>query len=203
MACVVVRNLRDVASEERMTDPITSLTSIMAGQGQRRYGLHDVSQLQHALQAAMLAEQSGGGPALITAALLHDIGHMLQKLGDNPAKEGMDDRHEELGHDYLQRYFPAEVTDPVRRHVAAKRYLCATEPDYAAQLAPDSVLSLKLQGGPMSATEAARFLDEPHAEAAIALRRFDDMAKVKDLATPSLVHFLPYVASCLVVRPDT
>jgi [1-hydroxy-2-(trimethylamino)ethyl]phosphonate dioxygenase len=200
---MVVRNLRDVASEERMTDPITSLASIMAGQGQRRYGLHDVSQLQHALQAAMLAERSGAGPALITAALLHDIGHMLQDLGDNPAEEGVDDRHEELGRTYLQQYFPAEVTDPVRLHVAAKRYLCVTEPDYAARLAPDSVLSLKLQGGPMSATEVARFLDEPHVEAAIALRRFDDVAKVKDLATPALEHFLPYVVRCLVVRPDT
>src|SRR5581483_1392329 len=110
--------------------------------GGRRYGLSSVSQLQHALQAALLAEQSGSDAALITAALLHDVGHMVHGLGEDPAADGVDDRHEALGHAYLSRHFGPEVTEPVRLHVAAKRYLCGTEPDYFARLAPDSVRSL-------------------------------------------------------------
>jgi phosphonate degradation associated HDIG domain protein len=179
-----------------MVGSIGWLVSLMADKGQRRYGLHDVTQLQHALQSATLAERSGGTPALITAALLHDIGHMVHALGENPAADDIDDRHEAVGHAFLVRYFRADVTDPIRLHVAAKRYLCAVEPDYAALLSPDSVLSLRLQGGPMSPAEVAAFRNEPHAATALRLRRFDDEAKVKDLATPDLQHFVPYLAQC-------
>jgi phosphonate degradation associated HDIG domain protein len=173
----------------------------MADKGQHRYGLHDVTQLQHALQSALFTEQAGSPPALIAAAMLHDIGHMVHDLGDNPAADGLDDQHELLGHAFLVRYFPAEVTEPVRLHVAAKRYLCATEPDYFALLSPDSVLSLRLQGGPMSLPEVAAFRAEPHAEAAVLLRRCDDAAKVKDLQTPGIEHFAPYLAQCHVDSP--
>jgi len=179
-----------------MVGSIAWLVSLMADKGQHRYGLHDVTQLQHALQSALFAERSGAAPALIAAALLHDIGHMVHDLGDNPAAEGLDDQHELLGHAFLVRYFAAEVTEPVRLHVAAKRYLCAIEPDYFALLSPDSVLSLGLQGGPMSAPEIVVFRAEPYAEAAVLLRRCDDAAKVKDLATPDLEHFVPYLAQC-------
>jgi len=177
-------------------DTIGRLVSLMTDKGERRYGLHDVTQLQHALQAALFAERAGGTPALITAALLHDIGHMVHGLGENPAEDGVDDRHEALGHAFLVQYFGAEVTDPIRLHVAAKRFLCATEPDYFGVLSPDSVLSLKLQGGPMSPPEAAAFLAEPHAQAAVKLRRCDDAAKVKDLPTPPIEHFARYLAQC-------
>lgn len=181
-----------------MTDAtITELAALLEGKGERRYGLHDVNQLQHALQSALLAEEAGCDAALITAALLHDIGHMVHGLGDNPAEAGVDDRHEALGHAYLQSRFGPEVTEPVRLHVAAKRYLCATEVDYFSKLSPDSVLSLELQGGPMSAEEVAAFQNSPHSEAAVRLRRFDEQAKVKGLATPPVAHFLPYMASCL------
>lgn len=183
-----------------MPDPVASLASLMMEKGQRRYGLHDVNQLQHALQAAMLAEQAGGDAALITAALLHDIGHMVHGLGENPAEDGVDDHHEALGHAFLCQHFESDVTEPVRLHVAAKRCLCATEPDYAALLSPDSVLSLRLQGGPMSSAEVAAFRTEPGADAAVHLRRFDDQAKIKDLPTPSLEHFLLFVARCLTNR---
>jgi len=179
-----------------MEGSVAWLASLMADKGRRQYGLHDVTQLQHALQAALFAEQSGASPALITAALLHDIGHMVHDLGENPAEAGVDDRHEALGHAFLVRFFPAEVSEPVRLHVAAKRYLCATEPAYFALLSSDSVLSLRLQGGPMSASEVAAFGAEPHADAAVRLRRFDDAAKVKDLPTPDITHFVPYLAQC-------
>jgi [1-hydroxy-2-(trimethylamino)ethyl]phosphonate dioxygenase len=180
-----------------MDERITRIAELLTGKGQRRYGLEDVSQLQHALQSALFAEQEGGDASLITAALLHDIGHMVHDLGENPAADGVDDRHEEQGNRFLQRWFGPDVTEPVRLHVAAKRFLCATEPGYFGMLAPDSVLSLSLQGGPMSAEEVAEFRAIPQAEAAVRLRRYDDRAKEKDLATPDVAHFLPYVAACI------
>jgi phosphonate degradation associated HDIG domain protein len=181
-------------------DAVAELAELLEGKGSRRYGLSDVNQLQHALQAALLAEQSGCEAALVTAALLHDIGHMVHNLGGNPAESGVDDRHEQLGCAYLAARFGPEVTEPVRLHVPAKRYLCATEPDYFAKLSADSVLSLKLQGGPMSADEVAAFRASPHAEAAVQLRRFDEGAKVAGLPTPSVAHFLPYLRACLRLR---
>ncbi len=174
-----------------------SLLALLEEKGVRRYGLHDVSQLQHALQAAHLAEQEGCDDALIVAALLHDIGHMVHGMGDNPAAGGVDDRHEAVGHAYLADRFGPAVTGPVRLHVAAKRYLCATEADYFGKLSPDSVLSLSLQGGPMSEAEVAAFRALPQAEAAVRLRRFDEAAKVKDLPTPPPDHFRGYLERCL------
>lgn len=176
---------------------LDELAELLEGKGARRYGLSDVNQLQHALQAALLAEQAGCDAALVTAALLHDIGHMVHGLGENPADEGIDDRHEELGRAYLAPLFGPEVTEPVRLHVPAKRFLCATEPDYFARLSADSVLSLKLQGGPMSADQVAAFRALPHAEAAVRLRRFDEAAKVAGLATPPVAHFLPHVRASM------
>ncbi len=178
-------------------DQATTFTDLIDGKGHHAYGLSNLNQRAHALQAALLAEQSGGSAALITASLLHDIGHMVHDLGDNPAAQGVDDRHEELGHAYLARFFGPEVSEPVRLHVAAKRYLCATEADYFASLSKDSVLSLSLQGGPMSAEEVAAFRALPYAEDAVRLRRFDEGAKVKDLQTPPTEHFLPFIETCL------
>ena len=178
-------------------DILAHIAGLMTGKGQRQYGLHDVSQLQHALQTAWSAERDGGDAPLIAAALLHDIGHMTHDLGENPAASGVDDRHEEVGHSFLIRYFGPEVTEPVRLHVAAKRYLCAVEPEYFGKLSPDSVLSLKLQGGAMSAAEVDAFRALAQSEAAVRLRRFDEAAKVKDLQTPPVAHFMTYVAACL------
>ena len=177
-------------------DLVTMIGDIIEGKGHRLYGLSAINQRAHALQAAWLAEQGGCDAALITACLLHDIGHMVHDLGDDPAKEGIDDKHEELGHAWLTRWFGSEVTEPVRLHVAAKRYLCAVEPEYFSKLSRDSVRSLTLQGGPMSESELAAYRANPHAEAATKLRRFDEAAKVKDLATPSVAHFLPFIAAC-------
>jgi hypothetical protein len=178
-------------------DPAQMFADLIDGKGERQYGLASVNQRAHALQAALLAEQTGCDPALITAALLHDIGHMVHDLGDNPAEQGIDDRHEELGHAFLTQYFGPEVTEPVRLHVAAKRYLCATEADYFARLTQDSVRSLELQGGPMTKEEAAAFAAIPQAAAAVQLRRFDEGAKVKNLPTPPTAHFLPHLRGCL------
>jgi len=174
------------------------LEDIYGRRAHGRYGLEDVSQLQHALQAAALAEADGAPPALVLAALLHDVGHMIHKLGDNPAADGVDDRHEILGAKWLAKRLPPAVSEPVRLHVEAKRYLCAVEPDYFAKLAPDSVLSLKLQGGPMEAAEAASFRAQAYAEDAIALRRYDELAKDPRAATPDTAHFLRHLPAARI-----
>ena len=176
---------------------IATLQDLLERKADGAYGLHDVTQREHALQAARLAEADGQPDALVAAALLHDIGHLVHELGENPAAEGIDDRHEELGHAWLARHFGPEVTEPVRLHVAAKRYLCATEGDYFARLSPDSVRSLALQGGPMDADEIAAFEALPHHAAALTLRRYDEAAKVPRLETPPVAHFMPILARCL------
>ena len=172
------------------------LLAIYGGRATRRYGLAEINQLQHALQAAALAEQAGEEPSLIAAALLHDIGHMIHQLGDDPAARGIDDRHEEQGARWLARRFPESVSEPVRLHVPAKRYLCGAEPDYFARLSPDSVRSLQLQGGPMSADEKRMFDREPWAAEAKKLRRFDEGAKDPQAGTRSFEHYLTYVDAC-------
>jgi len=181
-------------------DPrIARIAELLEHRADGRYGLHDVTQREHALQAAWQAEREGCADPLVVAALLHDIGHLVHDLGDNPAASGVDDRHEALGEAFLRDWFGPEVCEPVGLHVAAKRYLCAVEPGYFDRLSPDSVLSLSLQGGPMSAEEAAAFRALPFAEDAVRLRRFDEAAKVKDMTTPAVAHFLPAVAR--TIRP--
>jgi len=176
---------------------IAEIRHLLEQKANGKYGLTLINQQQHALQSATLAEREGQGDALVVAALLHDIGHMVHDLGENPADAGIDDRHEALGHAWLANHFGPEVTEPVRLHVAAKRYLCAVEPDYFAKLSPDSVKSLALQGGPMSAEEVQAFEALPHSGKAVQLRRYDEQAKVKGLQTPDVAHFMPAVARCL------
>ena len=179
------------------TDILAEIHHLLEQKASGRYGLTLINQQQHALQGAWLAEREGKGDAMIVAALLHDIGHMVHDLGDNPADAGIDDRHEELGHAWLQAHFGPEVTEPVRLHVAAKRYLCAVEADYFGKLSTDSIKSLALQGGPMSAEEVTAFEALPQHADAVQLRRYDEQAKVKGLETPPVAHFLPAVARCL------
>jgi phosphonate degradation associated HDIG domain protein len=180
-----------------MNDPLRQeLLDIFTGRATRRYGLSAVNQLQHALQAAALAEADKAPPATVLASLLHDVGHMIHRLGEDPAGRGIDDVHEELGAAWLAERFGPDVSEPVRLHVAAKRYLCAVEPDYFGKLSPDSVRSLGLQGGPMSADEVEDFRRNPlHAEA-VRLRRYDEAAKDPRAATPDFDHYLRHVAVC-------
>jgi len=168
---------------------IREILSLFRERGQSQYGGEAVSQQEHALQAAFFAEQSGADAATVAAALLHDIGHLLHDLPDDAPEQGVDDRHENLAADWLATRFGPDVVEPVRLHVTAKRYLCATDADYLRQLSPPSVLSLRLQGGPMTDAEAREFEKHPFHQVAVAVRRFDDAAKVPDLPTPSLEHF--------------
>ena len=157
--------------------------------GHSQYGGEAVSQEEHALQAAFFAEQSNAAPSLIAAALIHDIGHLLHALPDDAPEQGIDDRHEVLAGRWLAKRFGPDVVEPVEMHVAAKRYLCATEPGYMQRLSPPSILSLELQGGPMSADEAEAFRSHPFCAAAVALRRWDDAAKIPQLVTAAAGAF--------------
>jgi [1-hydroxy-2-(trimethylamino)ethyl]phosphonate dioxygenase len=148
-----------------------------------------VSMTEHGLQAAHFASEAGASPALVIAALLHDVGHLVEDTPDDIADWKTDTGHERIGARWLAARFPPAVAEPVRLHVPAKRYLLATDPTYLARLSPASVATLRLQGGPMSAVEAARFETEPFHEQAILVRRCDDRGKVKDLKTPGLADY--------------
>lgn len=172
---------------------IDDILDLFARHGDSEYGGEAVTQLEHALQSAYLAEQEGASASLITAALLHDVGHLLHDLPNDAPDRGIDDHHENAAANFLRQRFPAAVTEPVRLHVAAKRYLSAIEPSYRERLSPPSIVSLALQGGPMSADEVTSFRQNPHHGQAVRLRRWDDTAKVPQLQTPPLSHFAIYI----------
>ena len=157
-----------------------------------------VSQLEHALQAAYHAERESAPPWLVVAALLHDIGHLLHDLPEHIADLGVDARHEDVGHAWLAQYFGPEITAPVRMHVDAKRYLCATDPEYLKLLSPASVQSLQLQGGPFCEAEARAFEQQPFAREAVRLRRWDDLAKVPGMQVPGLEHYRAMIEASLL-----
>ncbi len=178
--------------------PISSVEEvfeILAAGGAEAYFGEPVTVLEHSLQAAWFVQRKGGAPELVAAALLHDLGHLLHCEGEDAAGHGLDTRHEELGVEALGGHLPAAVLDPIRLHVAAKRYLCFAHPRYRSQLSPASVESLGLQGGPMTAAEAEGFLALPHAREAVTLRHADDAAKVRGLEVPGLESYRALVAT--------
>jgi len=177
--------------------PIEEISQVLRDIGAERYGDGSVSQLQHALQCAALAEREGSSAELITAALLHDIGHMVDAHYEGAAESGVDRKHERIGSAYLAIWFGSAVTEPVLLHVAAKRYLCAVDGEYFDGLSPGSVRSLRLQGGELDAAGAKRFLANAHAKDAIRLRRWDDMAKDPEAVTEDLDHYLSFVSVAL------
>ncbi|MFT7643465.1 MAG: phosphonate degradation associated HDIG domain protein [Pirellulaceae bacterium] len=182
---------------------VDKIAELFVQRGDSLYGGEAVTQQEHALQAALSAENSAAGAELIAAALLHDIGHLLHDLPDDATDNGIDDVHEELGERWLRKFFNPAVSEPVRLHVSAKRFLCATEAEYFSQLSPTSVQSLKLQGGPYNAEEVAKFEQSPFFREAVELRRWDDEAKVVGLATPAVNHFLQYVEIALNKHRDS
>jgi gamma-butyrobetaine dioxygenase len=170
-------------------DAVAAITALFAGEGAAAYLGEPVSQAAHMLQAAALAEQDQAAKALVAAALLHDVGHFAGALNGHDLMRGTGTRHEENGAAWLARWFGEEVTEPVRLHVAAKRYLCAVEPAYAASLSPASVSSLREQGGPMRRAELAKFEANRYAATAIRVRRWDDAAKDPQARVPELDHY--------------
>jgi phosphonate degradation associated HDIG domain protein len=175
---------------------LDDIRAAFAKRGHEGYG-EGVSQLEHSLQCAVFAERDGAPEPLIVATLLHDIGHMLHDLPEDIADAGIDTQHESLGSAWLSQHFGPEVSEPVRLHVAAKRYLSASEAGYFDVLSDASKLSLKLQGGPMSPEEQGKFGAERFFEDALALRRWDDEGKIVGMETPGLAHFEPMIARSL------
>ena len=154
--------LEDTSTEDAVVqDPVAVIGDLFASEGLADYLGEPVTQAAHMLQTAALARRAGAPPALVAAALLHDVGHFTGTVTGRDLMAGQDNRHSYHGADWLAQWFGPEVTDPVRLHVAAKRYLCAVEPDYLGRLSPASVHTLGVQGGPMSAAEAADFERDP------------------------------------------
>lgn len=158
-----------------------------------------VTQFEHALQSAALAAAvPGASSALIAAAFLHDVGHLL--AGEHDGDDSFlrrDVQHEHIGARWLSRVFGPEVTEPIRLHVDAKRYLCTSVAEYYARLSASSRRSFEMQGGRMSDAEIERFRAQPYAEAALLLRRIDDTAKVKACVTPPAEVYRSVLVACI------
>ena len=178
--------------------PLEEIFAAYINRGSKAYGGERINQLEHALQTALLAEQAGADAPLIVASLLHDYGHLIHELGAGAARRGLDDRHEVVGASKLSRFFGDAVTMPVRLHVEAKRFLCASDAAYAKTLSPASIRSLELQGGPFNSAECAGFIKRSFAADSVKLRRWDEAAKRYGLQTPALQHFRSYLEACLI-----
>jgi len=189
----VLRREHAVAGSAVLDD----LERLFAGEGAEEYLGEKVTMAQHMLQAGACAEESGAPDHLVAAALLHDIGHFHGVLRGTDLMNGQDNRHSDTGADYLAQWFGSDVTEPVRMHVAAKRYLCAVDPAYVDELSEASVFTLQVQGGPMSAEEVVNFEASPAHSDGVAVRRWDDEAKDPDRPTPSFAHFRPVLARLL------
>jgi len=174
-----------------VTTIVDEIADLFAGVGTMAYLGESVSIAEHMLQTADAAEQDGASAELIAAALLHDLGHLVHTMPEDSADHGIDTAHEEVGARWLSSAFPQAVVAPIRLHVAAKRYLCATSPEYMAVLSPASVHSLMLQGGPMTPDEAAEFEALPHSADAVRVRRWDDRGKVAGRAVRAFDHYRP------------
>jgi len=183
---------------------IEEILTTFRQRGGQRYGTEEVTQLEHALQAAQLAQQSGATSAHIAAALLHDIGHLLKEpqLSAGEHSKNLDDQHEIRGERWLRRHFVDDVCAAVRMHVSAKRYLSTIDPSYPDQLSPTSYQSFLDQGGLMSDDERDAFAADPHCEAAITLRRWDDQAKIVNLSTPGIETFVEHLRASLKTGAD-
>ncbi len=169
------------------------IVRLLSDHGAKQYGREAVSQLEHALQCAHLAESAGESDELIIASLLHDVGHMLMadRSGAIEVNTDRDDLHQYTLLPFLRGVLPDTVLEPIRLHVEAKRYLCQAEAGYFESLSPASVHSLALQGGTFTEVEARAFLHQAHASEAVRLRRYDDLAKVPHCEVPPLAHYLP------------
>ena len=163
--------------------------------GAEQYLGEQVSMTEHMLQSAWAARQDGAPPLLVAAALLHDYGHFIHGLPEDSAEHGVDTQHEEVAYRFLAEHFGEEIAEPIRLHVAAKRYLCATEPGYSGLLSAESVRTLALQGGPMTPERVTAFEALPYARDAVAVRRWDDEAKDLAVTPPEFAHFAALLTS--------
>ena len=175
------------------TNIVAFIGDIFERCGDEEYLGEPVTMEQHMLQGATIAEKNGLPEDIIVGALLHDIGHFTSEFGTFSMDDTEDRYHEEAGAAVLSRFFPSVIVDCVRYHVAAKRYLCATRPEYFSRLSEASIHSLNLQGGPMSKEEVAEFENNPNLEKIIQVRYLDEAGKDPDMETPDFWHFAPMV----------
>ena len=178
---------------------IEDIGKLFRDHGHIAYEGDGVSQAEHALQAAELAENADAGAELVTAALLHDLGHLLNRQGKTPTMRGIDDQHQYVAIPFLRGVFPASVLEAIRLHVEAKRALCALEPDYYERLSEDSKRSLTLQGGVFTQAQVQEFLARPHSDDALKVRRWDDAAKAAGARTRPLSHYLDIAERCTII----
>jgi phosphonate degradation associated HDIG domain protein len=179
---------------------VDEILLIYSRRGGEAYVGEPISVSEHAAQAAYFAREAGAAPALVLAALLHDIGHLIDEAPEDLRAWHSDARHEESGARWIAARFDASVADPVRLHVAAKRYLCATDQAYTARLSPASVHTLALQGGPMHPDELAAFERERFHADAVRLRRWDDMAKIAGFQAPAIASYRAEMESLALRR---
>lgn len=182
---------------------ISDICILFARKGGRAYDGEPVTQLEHALQTAARAEDEGATPALVAAALLHDVGHLLNDQGESPTLRGVDDLHQFAALPFLRELFADDVLAPIRLHVDAKRYLCATRAGYFDALSADSKRSLILQGGIFSPEQAADFIAQAFAGDAVRVRLWDDLAKREGAVTPPLAHFVAMLEAAQRVVPES
>lgn len=174
-----------------MSLTLQEVTGLLLRRGQNQYGMEAISQLEHALQCAHLAEQAHELPETIVACLLHDFGHLLaaERTGTPEHDSTEDDLHQFIALPFLRNLFPEAVLEPIRLHVDAKRYLCLIDPGYWDELSAASKHSLEQQGGVFDEAQAQAFIDQPYAHEAVRLRRYDDLAKVPNKQVPELAHY--------------
>lgn len=194
----ITNNINDISTASIKT--LDEIKAILVKYGNLNYYGSPVTQLEHALQCAMLAEEADSRPELITAALLHDLGHLTlySVKVENQTKSKIDFRHQDVIIPALSSLFSDAVLQPIALHVDAKRYLCATDKSYLTCLSEDSLHSLQLQGGPFTEIEAKLFIEHQYAEDAIKLRRWDDEAKLPNKNTPNLDYFLNIAETVLI-----
>jgi phosphonate degradation associated HDIG domain protein len=189
----------DVAPDFDVQDFAGQILQIYAKRGDDYYG-EDVNQREHAEQCAHHARADGASDELVVAALLHDIGHLLHKFGEDAADRGIDTRHERIGSGFLARALPPGVTEPIALHVRAKRYLATTNPEYLDGLSDASLQSFILQGGMMNEDEVEAFLAEPRYEGALKLRAYDELGKVVGMKIAGFASYLPLIRNLTSAR---
>jgi phosphonate degradation associated HDIG domain protein len=174
---------------------LADVRRLLVQSGHERYDGEPVSHLNHACQAATMAQRVGAGDALIAAALLHDIGHLVTGASGTPSAAGINDKHELIAAHVLAQWLPPNCVVPIASHVQAKRYL-AVNPNYLKTLSEDSRRSLALQGGPMSDAERLDFLKKPFARDSLRLRHWDEAAKMPNYPTLPFAQLWASVEHC-------
>jgi phosphonate degradation associated HDIG domain protein len=187
-----IDNKMDSINADSIVDHIED---VFKRRGAESYLGEQVTMAQHMLQTAQCAEQAGADDSQIVAALLHDIGHYKNEIPETSLAKGIDNYHEEAGANFLEDYFPISVVEPIRQHVAAKRYLCAVKSDYFEHLSAASIHTLNLQGGPMNEDEVREFEKNDYFEQCLKLRYWDDDAKDPERVHPAFSYYRPLVES--------